>query len=447
MMEGIVEYAAATRGITNHAAGTGSGASLSPTLAGHPFLLADHLHASKADRERWAELLFERFDCPGIFISKAGVLSVYANARTSGLSVDVGYSGTYVLPVQAGYPLLMGACSVRRSNGVAVATSLARAPLASPLPPAGARMHPVGGRALDAYVARAIGANPSLVSTATHAALASSATGGAGAGAGAAGSASTTASLGGASALAGLPYYMRNLLRAFPAGTHPSFLRHQITEVARECKETVCRVNSTATKMAATAALTGGVPTDAFGAPISMGPTTTIYELPDGSPLDLGLAAHQVPETLWFHPNKPAQLPPATSTTSSSSTMLMTDAATIAAIAADFPGIVPLTTTIGSAAAACDLDVRRELCASVVVTGGSASMYGFVERLGEDLDAEMAAGQRWRVVGGPAPAAERQLGPWLGGSIIASMGSYPDLWLSKAEYQEAGAAMVHRKCP
>jgi actin-related protein len=71
-------------------------------------MLAEHGYASKADRERWAELLFERFGAGGVFIAKAGVLALYANARTSGLTVDMGAGGTTIMPVQDGYALMMG---------------------------------------------------------------------------------------------------------------------------------------------------------------------------------------------------------------------------------------------------------------------------------------------------------------------------------------------------
>lgn len=34
-----------------------------------------------------------------------------------------------------------------------------------------------------------------------------------------------------------------------------------------------------------------------------------------------------------------------------------------------------------------------------------------------------------------------------GGSILASLGSFQQMWLSKQEYQEHGAGIIHRKCP
>jgi actin-related protein len=39
----------------------------------------------------------------------------------------------------------------------------------------------------------------------------------------------------------------------------------------------------------------------------------------------------------------------------------------------------------------------------------------------------------------PVPM-ERKFGTWIGGSILASLGSFQQLWLSKQEYDEMGAA-------
>ena len=36
---------------------------------------------------------------------------------------------------------------------------------------------------------------------------------------------------------------------------------------------------------------------------------------------------------------------------------------------------------------------------------------------------------------------------WIGGSILASLGSFQQLWMSKAEYAEQGAQGILRKCP
>jgi Actin len=39
---------------------------------------------------------------------------------------------------------------------------------------------------------------------------------------------------------------------------------------------------------------------------------------------------------------------------------------------------------------------------------------------------------------------ERQYSVWIGGSILASLSTFQQMWVSMAEYEEAGAGIVHR---
>nr|XP_021506383.1 actin-like protein 6B [Meriones unguiculatus] len=42
---------------------------------------------------------------------------------------------------------------------------------------------------------------------------------------------------------------------------------------------------------------------------------------------------------------------------------------------------------------------------------------------------------------------ERKFSPWIGGSILASLGTFQQMWISKQEYEEGGKQCVERKCP
>jgi len=46
-----------------------------------------------------------------------------------------------------------------------------------------------------------------------------------------------------------------------------------------------------------------------------------------------------------------------------------------------------------------------------------------------------------------ANLVERRFSVWLGGSILGSLGSFHQMWMSKAEYDEHGPALIHRKSP
>ena len=35
---------------------------------------------------------------------------------------------------------------------------------------------------------------------------------------------------------------------------------------------------------------------------------------------------------------------------------------------------------------------------------------------------------------------------WIGGSILTSLSNFENLWVTKNDYKEIGASIVHRKC-
>jgi len=41
---------------------------------------------------------------------------------------------------------------------------------------------------------------------------------------------------------------------------------------------------------------------------------------------------------------------------------------------------------------------------------------------------------------------ERKFSVWNGGSILSSLSTFQQMWISKEEYDEAGPSIVHRKC-
>jgi actin len=41
---------------------------------------------------------------------------------------------------------------------------------------------------------------------------------------------------------------------------------------------------------------------------------------------------------------------------------------------------------------------------------------------------------------------ERKYSTWIGGSVLASLSTFQQMWISKWEYDESGPSIVHRKC-
>ncbi|OLP81009.1 actin [Symbiodinium microadriaticum] len=90
----------------------------------------------------------------------------------------------------------------------------------------------------------------------------------------------------------------------------------------------------------------------------------------------------------------------------------------------------------------CDVDIRRDLYQNVVLSGGSTMMPGIGERMTKELCALAPSTVKVKVIAPP----ERKYSVWIGGSILSSLSTFQQMWISKAEYDESGPMIVHRKC-
>ncbi|KAG7944536.1 hypothetical protein I3843_15G106800 [Carya illinoinensis] len=71
----------------------------------HPMLLAEPSSNTQQQRERTAELMFEKYKVPALFLAKNAVLTSFASGRATSLVVDCGGGSTTVAPVHDGYVL------------------------------------------------------------------------------------------------------------------------------------------------------------------------------------------------------------------------------------------------------------------------------------------------------------------------------------------------------
>ena len=60
----------------------------------------------------------------------------------------------------------------------------------------------------------------------------------------------------------------------------------------------------------------------------------------------------------------------------------------------------------------------------------------------KELIGLVPAGMKVKVIAPP----ERKYSVWIGGSILGSLSTFHDMWITKEEYDESGPAIVHRKC-
>jgi len=90
----------------------------------------------------------------------------------------------------------------------------------------------------------------------------------------------------------------------------------------------------------------------------------------------------------------------------------------------------------------CDVDIRKDLYANVVLSGGTTMFSGIGERMTKELTALAPSTMKIKVVAPP----ERKYSVWIGGSILSSLSTFQQMWISKTEYDESGPTIVHRKC-
>ncbi|KAF2737946.1 Actin/actin-like protein [Polyplosphaeria fusca] len=91
-----------------------------------------------------------------------------------------------------------------------------------------------------------------------------------------------------------------------------------------------------------------------------------------------------------------------------------------------------------------DVDARPMLLQNIVVTGGSTLLYKFNDRLNHEINTIYPSTRNKLIA--PGPVVERKYAAWIGGSILASLGSFHQLWISKKEYEEHGANIVEKRC-
>ena len=71
----------------------------------HPLLFTESTWNEPANREKLAEIAFEKFNCPGFYLGNHAVLAAFATGRSTCLVVDSGAQSTCVVPVYDGFAL------------------------------------------------------------------------------------------------------------------------------------------------------------------------------------------------------------------------------------------------------------------------------------------------------------------------------------------------------
>ncbi|XP_073907415.1 actin-like protein 7B [Castor canadensis] len=135
------------------------------------------------------------------------------------------------------------------------------------------------------------------------------------------------------------------------------------------------------------------------------------YELPDGKVITIGQERFRCSEMLF----KPSLL------------------------GCGQPGLPELTATCLDRCQ--ETGFKEEMAANVLLCGGCTMLDGFPERFQRELSL-LCPGDSPTVSAAP----ERKTSVWTGGSILASLQAFQQLWVSKEEFEERGSAAIYSKC-
>ncbi|XP_054965333.1 POTE ankyrin domain family member G-like [Pan paniscus] len=89
-----------------------------------------------------------------------------------------------------------------------------------------------------------------------------------------------------------------------------------------------------------------------------------------------------------------------------------------------------------------DVDIRKDLYTNTVLSGGTTMYPGMAHRMQKEIAALAPSMMKIKIIAPP----KRKYSVWVGGSILASLSTFQQMWISKQEYDESGPSIVHRKC-
>ena len=136
------------------------------------------------------------------------------------------------------------------------------------------------------------------------------------------------------------------------------------------------------------------------------------YELPDGRVVTIGNERFRCPEYLF----KPLEMN-----------------------GKELPSIQEI---IYNSIQECDIDTRADLYKNIILSGGTTMYEGIGERLLKEIEARAPKSISVKVIASP----DRRFAVWRGGSTLTSLSTFSSLWITKEDYDEHGAQIVHRKC-
>ena len=97
--------------------------------------------------------------------------------------------------------------------------------------------------------------------------------------------------------------------------------------------------------------------------------------------------------------------------------------------------------TIYNAIMKCDVDIRKELYANIVLAGHSTLFPGIGGRIHREISSLAPPTMKIEIIAPP----ERSYSAWTGGSMMSELSSFQSMWITIEEYRKSGPGIVHRK--
>lgn len=91
---------------------------------------------------------------------------------------------------------------------------------------------------------------------------------------------------------------------------------------------------------------------------------------------------------------------------------------------------------------ACSIDEQVRMFENIVLAGGNSQLKFLPERLKIMLKKLTLSTTKTKIYARP----ERKFSTWIGGSILASISTFNQVWTSKFEYEEHGPNIIQEKC-
>ena len=136
------------------------------------------------------------------------------------------------------------------------------------------------------------------------------------------------------------------------------------------------------------------------------------YELPDGEVITIGSERFRSSEIL-FKPN---------------------------IIGIDQQGIHKL---IFSSIMTCNVDFRKHLYSNILISGGTTMTHGISKRIQNEIQNLVSFNSiPIQIISPP----DRKYSVWIGASVLSSLSTFQQMWITKHEYDESGPSIVHKKC-